>query len=133
MTTHCLRLALSCRKISAVVVRAGTDSIVAMADSMEAEFLPQYRVNENRVPRCKSFWDLKVASKVGDNLGSRLSGISVSHVEVDADEEASRPLHYRRSVAPFFDSLQRRGIRVHGLQCSPPETAATTTVKQEKF
>ncbi|CAN6448844.1 unnamed protein product [Victoria cruziana] len=130
MTTHCLRLSLSCRKIAAAVVRMGTESIVAMADSMEPEFLPQHRFNENRVPRCKSFWNGKIASKVGDNLGFRLSRISVSEVKVDADEEASRPLHYRRNIGPFFDSLQKRGIRVHGLQCPPPEAA--TMVQQER-
>ncbi|KAI8537572.1 hypothetical protein RHMOL_Rhmol09G0034500 [Rhododendron molle] len=113
---HLLRLILSCRKITAQVTNTTTESIVAMASSSEKEFLPQYRSKLNRFPRSHHFWDTRVASRVGEKLGLRLTEIGISYVEIDHDEETSRPVHYRRMVGPLVDSVKRAGVTVSGAE-----------------
>ncbi|KVH99291.1 uncharacterized protein LOC112514838 [Cynara cardunculus var. scolymus] len=111
---HLLRLALSCRKITAQVTTPGTDSIVAMASSTEQEFMAHYRSKLTTFPRSHKFWDAKIASRIGEKLGFRLNDIGISHLEIDLTEELSRPIHYRKMVVPFFNSVKRAGISVHG-------------------
>ncbi|KAJ4954537.1 hypothetical protein NE237_011320 [Protea cynaroides] len=113
---HLLRLVLSCRKITAQVTSPSTDSIVAMASSSEQEFVAQYRTMLNRFPRSHSFWDARIASRVGEKLAFRLKEIGVSDVEIDLHEELSRPVHYRRMVMPLFDSVKRTGVCVSGAE-----------------
>ena len=113
-TTHVLKLVVSCRKIAAQVTNPRTDSIVAMASSSEQEFLAQYRARLNRFPRSQILWDARVASRVGGKLGFRLIDIGVSGVDIDLQEELSRPIHYRRMVLLLFDSVKRTGIQVSG-------------------
>ncbi|XP_077228961.1 ribosomal L18p/L5e family protein [Tasmannia lanceolata] len=113
---HLLKLMLSCRKITAQVTSPRTDSIVAMASSSEQEFLPQYRAKLNRFPRSHNFWDAKIASRIGEKLGLRLKEIGVSDVEIDLEEELSRPTHYKIMVISVFDSVKRMGIRVSGAE-----------------
>lgn len=113
-TTHVLKLVVSCRKIAAQVTNPRTDSIVAMASSTEQEFLAQYRARLNRFPRSQSLWDSRVASRVGEKLGFRLIDIGLSGVDIDLQEELSRPIHYRRMVLLLFDSVKRTGIQVSG-------------------
>ncbi|KAH7833467.1 hypothetical protein Vadar_006636 [Vaccinium darrowii] len=109
---HLLRLVLSCRKITAQVTNTRTESIVAMASSSEQEFLAQYRSKLNRFPRSHQFWDAKVASRVGEKLGFRLTEIGISDVEINFNEEMSRPVHHRRMVGPLVDSVKRAGVTV---------------------
>lgn len=113
---HLLRLVLSCRKITAQVTSATTESIVAMASSSESEFIPQYRAKLNRFPRSHNFWDAKIASRVGEKLGLRLRDIGVSDVQIDLREELSRPVYHRRMIMPLFDSVRRAGISVSGAE-----------------
>ncbi|KAL8226698.1 hypothetical protein R6Q57_016530 [Mikania cordata] len=86
---HLLQLALSCRKITAQVTNSATDSIVAMASSTEQELMPHYRSKLTTFPRSHTFWDAKIASRVGEKLGFRLNDIGISHVEI------ARQLHIR--------------------------------------
>ncbi|XP_050212439.1 uncharacterized protein LOC126664206 [Mercurialis annua] len=111
---HLLRLVLSCRKITAQVTNSNTSTIIAMSSSSEQEFLAQYRARLNRFPRSHNFWDAKMASRVGEKLGFRLKEIGVSSIDIDLDEELSRPVHYRRRVLPLFDSVKRVGVDVGG-------------------
>lgn len=113
---HILRLLLSCRKISAQVKNTTTDSIIAMASSSEQEFTTHYRTTLNRNPRSQNFWDAKIATRVGENLGFRLNEIGVTYVAIDVAEEMARPLHFRKLVFPFFESVQRAGISVDGAE-----------------
>ncbi|XP_071692269.1 uncharacterized protein [Rutidosis leptorrhynchoides] len=113
---HLLRLALSCRKISAQVTNPGTDSIVAMASSTEQEFISHYRSKITTFPRSHKFWDAKIASRIGEKLGFRLNDIGISHVEIDVTEELSRPIQYRKMVLPFLISVKRAGINVAGAE-----------------
>ncbi|KAK6914567.1 hypothetical protein RJ641_021888 [Dillenia turbinata] len=113
---HLLRLVVSCRKITAQVTNPTTESIVAMASSLEQEFVAQYRSKLNRFPRSHQFWDARIASRVGEKLGFRLREIGVSKVEIDLHEELSRPIHHRRLVLPLFDSVKRAGIGVNGAE-----------------
>ncbi|XP_015083770.1 uncharacterized protein LOC107027110 [Solanum pennellii] len=112
--THLLRLLVSCRKITAQVTTTSNDTIVAMASSAEQEFAAQCRAKLNRVPRCRNLWDTKMASRVGDKLGDRLSEVGIHNVEIDVQEELNRPVHYRQMVAPLFESVKRKGIAVVG-------------------
>ncbi|KAA8527290.1 hypothetical protein F0562_034613 [Nyssa sinensis] len=111
---HLLRLALSCRKITAQVTNARTESIVAMASSSEQEFAAHYRAKLNRFPRSHNFWDARIASRVGEKLGFRLKEIGVSDVEIDLHEELLRPIHHRKMVISLFDSVKRAGVGVAG-------------------
>ncbi|OMP07065.1 hypothetical protein COLO4_07660 [Corchorus olitorius] len=113
---HVLRLVLSCRNITAQVTQPGTSHIVAMASSTEQEFLIQYRSKLDQFPRSRSFWDAKVASRVGEKLGFRLKEIGVSNIAIDVHEEISRPFHRRRLVLPLFDSLRRVGVEIDGAE-----------------
>ncbi|KAK9289115.1 hypothetical protein L1049_017588 [Liquidambar formosana] len=113
---HLLRLVLSCRKITAQVTNPTTSSIVAMASSSEQEFVTHYRAKLARFPRFHNFWDAKTASRVGEKLGFRLREIGVSGVDIDLREELSRPIHHRRMVIPFFDSVKRSGVVVAGAE-----------------
>ncbi|KAK9725099.1 hypothetical protein RND81_05G122600 [Saponaria officinalis] len=112
---HLLRLALSCRKLTAQVTNPTTASITAMASSSEHEFIPQYRAQLHRFPRSHLFWDARVASRVGEKLGFRLKEIGVYDVVIDVSEELSRPIHHRKLVIPLFDSVVRVGIDVSGV------------------
>ncbi|XP_058748780.1 uncharacterized protein LOC131621749 [Vicia villosa] len=116
---HILQLVLSCRKITAQVTNTSNSSIIAMASSSEQEFLTHYRSVLNRFPRSHRFWDAKVASRVGEKLGFRLREIGVTGVQIDANEELSRPLHYRKMVLPLFSSVQRAGVHVSGAENLP--------------
>ncbi|OVA09317.1 hypothetical protein BVC80_897g22 [Macleaya cordata] len=113
---HLLRLILSCRKITAQVTNPKTDSIVAMASSSEQEFMAQYRAKLNRIPRSQKLWDAKIASRVGEKLGFRLKEIGVSDVQIDLHEELSRPIHHRKMVFPFFDSVKHTGVCIDGAE-----------------
>lgn len=112
--THLLRLLVSCRKITAQVTTTSTDTIVAMASSAEQEFAAQCRAKLNRVPRCRNLWDAKMASRVGEKLGDRLNEIGVQDVVIEVEEELNRLVHYRKMVAPLFESVKRKGIAVVG-------------------
>lgn len=109
-----LRLAVGCRKLTAQVTVPETQSIVAMASSTEADFLPQYRAKINRIPRTYRLWDANIAARVGENLGRRLREIGVDGVQIDVPEEVSRPPHFQKMVRPLFDSVQLAGVRVFG-------------------
>ncbi|WCJ29035.1 Ribosomal L18p/L5e family protein [Euphorbia peplus] len=111
---HLLRLVLSCRKITAQVQNPTTSNIIAMASSSEQEFLAQYRIRLNRFPRSQQFWDAKTASRVGEKLGFRLKDIGITSINIDLQEELSRPIHYRKRVLPLLDSVQRVGVAVDG-------------------
>ncbi|XP_047339116.1 uncharacterized protein LOC124942623 isoform X2 [Impatiens glandulifera] len=111
---HVLQLVLSCRKITAQVTNVRTESIIAMASSSEQEFAVTYRLKLNRFPRTSNFWDARVASRVGEKLGLRLKENGISDVEINLEEELSRPIHYRKMVIPLFDSVKRIGITVSG-------------------
>ncbi|KAF5189817.1 Ribosomal L18p/L5e family protein [Thalictrum thalictroides] len=114
---HLLKLMISCRKITAQVTNLRTDAIVAMASSSEQEFLPEYKNKVNRVPRSYQFWDAKVASKVGEKLGSRLKEIGVFDIQIDLNEELSRPLFRKKMIISLLDSVkQSGGIRVSGAE-----------------
>lgn len=113
---HLLRLVLSCRKITAQVTNATTESIVAMASSSEQEFVAQYRSKLNRYPRSHNYWDAKIASRIGEKLGFRLKEMGVSDVAIDIGEELSRPVHHRKMVIPLFESVKRTGISVAGAE-----------------
>ncbi|XP_068667349.1 uncharacterized protein [Aristolochia californica] len=115
-TSHLLRLLVSCRRITAQVTNPNTDAIVAMACSSEQEFLPQYRARLNQFPRSRNFWDRKTASRVGEKLGFRLMEIGLCDVEINVEEELSRPMHQRKSVISLFDSVKRSGVRVSGAE-----------------
>ncbi|KAI5350913.1 hypothetical protein L3X38_003804 [Prunus dulcis] len=120
---HVLRLVLSCRKITAQVTSPSSSSIIAMASSSEQEFVAQYRAKLNRFPRSQTFWDAKVAFRVGQKLGLRLRDIGVTGVEIDVGEELSRPVHHRIRLLPLFDSVKRAGVVVNGadeLGIGPP-------------
>lgn len=114
--SHVLKLVVSCRKIAAQVTNPKTESIVAMASSSEQEFLAQHRARLNRFPRPRNLWDARAASRVGEKLGFRLREIGVSGVEIDPQEELSRPIYYRRMVRLLFDSVERTGIQVSGAE-----------------
>ncbi|XP_009792532.1 uncharacterized protein LOC107781931 [Nicotiana tabacum] len=111
---HLLRLRLSCRKITAQVTTTTTDTIVAMASSSEQEFAAQCKARLNRVPRFRNLWDAKISSRVGEKLGDRLNEVKVYNVEIDVEEEVNRPVHYRKMVAPLFESVKGKGIAVVG-------------------
>ncbi|XP_062091558.1 uncharacterized protein LOC133797617 [Humulus lupulus] len=111
---HLLRLALSCRKITAQVTSPASSSIVAMASSTEQEFVSHYRAKLNRYPRSHNFWDAKIASRVGEKLAFRLKEIGVTAVQIDLREELSRPAHYRLMISPLYDSVRRAGVAVDG-------------------
>lgn len=113
---HLLRLALSCRKITAQVTNPATLSIVAMASSSEQEFVSHYRAKLNRFPRSYNFWDAKIASRVGEKLAFRLREIGVTDVQIDLHEELSRPVHQRIMVSPLFHSVRRAGVAVAGAE-----------------
>ncbi|CAN4076027.1 unnamed protein product [Withania somnifera] len=113
-THHVLRLLLSCRKITAQVTTTTTNTIIAMASSSEQEFTAQCKAKLNRVPRCRNLWDSKIASRVGEKLGDRLSKIEVHEVEIDVEEEVNRPVHYRKMVKPLFGSVKCKGINIIG-------------------
>ncbi|XP_065877550.1 uncharacterized protein [Euphorbia lathyris] len=113
---HLLRLVLSCRKITAQVTSHDTSNIIAMASSSEQEFLALYRIRLNRFPRSQHFWDAKTASRVGEKLGFRLKDIGVTSINIDLEEELSRPIHYRKRVLPLFDSVKRVGVAVDGAE-----------------
>ncbi|PON64029.1 Ribosomal L18p/L5e family protein [Parasponia andersonii] len=115
-STNHLRLALSCRKITAHVTNPSTSSIVAMASSSEQEFVAQYRAKLNRFPRSHSFWDAKIASRVGEKLGFRLREIGVTAVQIDLREELSRPTHHRVKLSSLFESVRRAGVAVAGAE-----------------
>ncbi|KAI3444816.1 hypothetical protein Pfo_001481 [Paulownia fortunei] len=115
-SAHLLRLVLSCRKITAQVTCASTHSIIAMASSTEQEFAKEYRAKLNRFPRSKIFWDSKTASNIGDKIAIRLREIGVSGVRIDVQEELSRPIHYRKMLGPFFNSVKRTGITIDGAE-----------------
>ncbi|KAG6395149.1 hypothetical protein SASPL_145788 [Salvia splendens] len=112
--THLLQLVLSCRKITAQVTCSSSKSIVAMASSSEEEFIKAYRAKLNRFPRSSIYWDSKTASRIGDKIGTRLQEKGVSSVGIDVGEELSRPIHYRRLLGAFFESVKRTGITVSG-------------------
>ncbi|KAL6495335.1 hypothetical protein OROGR_029898 [Orobanche gracilis] len=113
---HLLRVVLSCRKISAQVTCPSSHSIIAMASSSEQEFVKECRAKLNRFPRSKIYWDSKTASRVGDKIAIRLIEIGVCGVKIDVQEELSRPIHYRKMLSPFFDSVTRTGISVEGAE-----------------
>ncbi|KNA18794.1 hypothetical protein SOVF_067440 [Spinacia oleracea] len=113
---HILRLLVSCRKITAQVTNPATESIIAMASSSEQEFVSHYRSHANRFPRSHNFWDARIASRVGEKLGLRLMEIGVSDVEIDIQEEISRPHHHRKLVIPLFDSVKKTGVFVSGTE-----------------
>ncbi|KAJ8755181.1 hypothetical protein K2173_018979 [Erythroxylum novogranatense] len=113
---HLLRLVLSCRKITAQVTNPTTSTIIAMASSTEQEFLAQCRTRATRFPRSQQLWDAKTASRVGEKLGFRLMKIGVTSINIDLDEELSRPIHYRKRVLPLFDSVKRVGVAVDGAE-----------------
>ncbi|KAJ9189205.1 hypothetical protein P3X46_000529 [Hevea brasiliensis] len=113
---HLLRLVLSCRKITAQVTKPSTSTIIAIASSTEQEFLAQYRTRLNRFPLSHHNWDAKMASRVGEKLGFRLKEIGVTSINIDLDEELSRPIHYRKRVLPLFDSVKRVGVAVDGAE-----------------
>lgn len=50
------------------------------------------------------------------NLGDRLSEIGVHNVEIDAEEEVNRPVHYRKMVKPLFESVECKGIDIIGAE-----------------
>ncbi|GAU21934.1 hypothetical protein TSUD_110740 [Trifolium subterraneum] len=116
---HVLQLVLSCRKITAQVTNTTTSSIIAMASSSEQEFLAHNHSVLNRFPRSHRFWDAKIASRIGEKLGLRLREIGITGVQIDANEELSRPLHYRTMVSPLFRSVQRAGVHVSGADNFP--------------
>ncbi|KAL3833047.1 hypothetical protein ACJIZ3_007783 [Penstemon smallii] len=113
---HLLRLILSCRKITAQVTSPTTQSIVAMASSSEQEFVAQYKAKLNRTPRTYMLWDSKIASRIGDKIALRLVEIGIESVRINAEEELSRPIYFRKMVGPFFDSVKRAGITVAGAE-----------------
>lgn len=113
---HLLKVVVSCRKISAQVTNPASSSIVAMASSSEQEFVAYNRSKLNRFPRSNNFWDSKIASRVGEKLGLRLTEIGVSDVQIDLREELSRPAYYRKMVLPLFDSVRRSGVAIDGAE-----------------
>ncbi|MQL94200.1 hypothetical protein Taro_026856 [Colocasia esculenta] len=128
---HLLRLVVSCRKIAAEVTGpAAADAIVAMASSSEQEFAAEYRARLNRFPRSRSYWDGRVAARVGEKLAARLRQIGVSAVAVvGPGVESPLPAHHRRPAASLFDSLERAGVRVsgaEGLRDPPGEQPASS-------
>ncbi|XP_074586119.1 uncharacterized protein LOC141841822 [Curcuma longa] len=111
---HLLRLIVSCRKIAVEVTAPRTSTIVAMAASDEPEFLVQNHARNTRFPRTRLCWDARVAARVGEKLAIRLHDIGVSSVEIDLDEELSRPAHFRRPAASLLGSVARAGVHVAG-------------------
>ncbi|KAL2942200.1 hypothetical protein RDABS01_030550, partial [Bienertia sinuspersici] len=101
---------------TAQVTHPTTESIIAMASSSEHEFVPHYRSHLNRFPRSHNFWDARIASRVGEKLGFRLKEIGVSDVQININEELSRPHHHRKLVIPLFDSVKKIGISVSGAE-----------------
>ncbi|GFP90503.1 hypothetical protein PHJA_001194200 [Phtheirospermum japonicum] len=87
-----------------------------MASSSEQEFAKEYRARLDRFPRSRFLWDSKTASRVGDKIAIRLREIGISGVRIDAQEELSRPIYYRKMLGPFFDSVKRTGIAVEGAE-----------------
>ncbi|KAK9055071.1 hypothetical protein SSX86_026151 [Deinandra increscens subsp. villosa] len=110
---HLLRLALSCRKITAQVTNSGTDSIVAMASSTEQEFMSHYRSKLTSFPRSHRFWDAKIASRIGEKLGFRLQDIGISHLEIEQNP-LPIPIPYQKMILPFLHSVKHAGISVSG-------------------
>ncbi|KZV49074.1 hypothetical protein F511_11025 [Dorcoceras hygrometricum] len=113
---HLLRLVLSCRKITAQVTSPNTDSIIAMASSTEQEFIADYKAKLNRFPRSQFLWNSKVAARIGEKMATRLKEVGVSSVQIDAQEEWSRPIHYRKMVRPFFERVKSGGVAVSGAE-----------------
>lgn len=111
---HLLRIVLSCRKITAQVTNPATNSIVAMASTTEPEFVQQYRAKLNRFPRSHNYMDSKIASRIGEKLGVRLREIGVENVEIDLNEELSRPIHQQKLINPIFNSVKKAGVYVGG-------------------
>ncbi|CAA7400456.1 unnamed protein product [Spirodela intermedia] len=113
---HILRIVLSCRQIAAEVTAPASVAIVAMASSSEQEFVAEQRTRLNRFPRCRTFWDARVASRVGDKLALRLHEAGVPSLQLHIGEGLSWPVHHRRPAASLFDSLERAGILVYGAE-----------------
>ncbi|XP_073127674.1 uncharacterized protein [Henckelia pumila] len=113
---HLLRIVLSCRKITAQVISPSTDSIIAMASSTEQEFLVDYKAKLDRFPRSQFLWSSKIAARIGEKMATRLKEVGVLSVQIDAQEELSRPIHYRKMVRPFFDTVKSGGITVAGAE-----------------
>ncbi|XP_078441167.1 ribosomal L18p/L5e family protein [Wolffia australiana] len=111
---HTLRVAVSCRKIAAEVMAPASERIVAMASSAEHEFAMAAKARLNVFPRCRTFWDSKVASCVGDKLALRLRRAGISELQLPPEEALSWPLNHRLPAAALFDSLRRAGILVDG-------------------
>ncbi|KAL2460916.1 Ribosomal L18p/L5e family protein [Abeliophyllum distichum] len=111
---HILRLVISCRKITAQVTNPNNHSIIAMASSSEQEFAAQYRTKLNRFPRSHNYWNSKTSSRIGEKIAFRLREIGVSSLQIDVQEELSRPIHHRKMVGSFFESVRRAGITVAG-------------------
>lgn len=109
---HLLRLVISCRKLSAEVSAPQTQAIVAMAATTEPEFALRQRALLSRNPSAKLLWNSATAARVGEILAQRLRAIGVDGVSVDLDQELARPPHWRRSVSPFFEAVQRSGVRI---------------------
>lgn len=116
VSRHLLRLVISCRKLSAEVSVPQTEAIVAMATSSEPEFALPQRALLARNPSKKILWNPETAARVGEILAQRLLAIGVDEVSVDHGEELARPPHWRRSVSPFFESVQRSGVRIEGAE-----------------
>ena len=93
-----------------------TASIIAVASSLEQEFVPLNRARLNRFPRHCRLWDSRTTTRVGDKLALRLHDIRVSTVSIDLQEELSRPLHLRQLVLPLFDFVCRAGVLVNGAE-----------------
>ncbi|KAJ1703697.1 hypothetical protein LUZ63_003476 [Rhynchospora breviuscula] len=113
---HLLRLVVSCRKLSAEVSSPHSQTIVAMATSTEPEFALKQRALLARNPSSKVLWTPRSAARVGEILANRLLGLGIEGVSVDLDVELARPPHWRRSLSPFFESVQRSGVRIDGAE-----------------
>ncbi|KAJ4757994.1 Ribosomal L18p/L5e family protein [Rhynchospora pubera] len=113
---HLLRLVVSCRKLSAEVSSPHSQTIIAMATSTEPEFALKQRALLARNPSSKLLWTPRTAVRVGEILANRLLGLGIDGVTVDLDEELARPPHWRRSLSPFFESVQRSGVRIDGAE-----------------
>ncbi|KAL5729331.1 hypothetical protein ACHQM5_002302 [Ranunculus cassubicifolius] len=113
---HLLKLTVSCRKITAQVTNTTTEAIVAMASSSEQEFVPEHKQKLTRFPRSYQLWDFNIATRVGEKLGSRLNEIGVSDIQIDVNEELSKPLHQRKMVVPLLNSVKQSGVAIRGAE-----------------
>ncbi|KAI4310764.1 hypothetical protein MLD38_035715 [Melastoma candidum] len=107
-----LSLVLSVRKITAQVTDASTTTILAMASSDESRPPRPAGVAIRRFPR--HCWGSDTAADVGERLASRLKEIGVDRVDIDAEEEISRPTRQRMMVLPLFESVRWAGIEIGG-------------------